>query len=180
MILKEEAVQLRLRQGIGAFHFDGILSRHDEERDRQIVQGIAYGYCALVHGFQEGRLRLGRGAVDLIRQDQVVEYRPRLETKEAVVLLVFRDDRRARDIRRHQVGRELNAAVPQIENFPKCLDKFGLAQARHTFEQRVSAGEQANQHAVYDGLLANDDFPQFGANVLAECLEVLDPFFGWP
>ena len=40
----------------------------------------------------------------------------------------------------------------------------GLAQARHAFEQHVAAGEQADQHAVDDVVLADDDFGDFAAD----------------
>ena len=38
-------------------------------------------HLVLTHGLQQGRLRLGRGAVEFIRQQDIGEHRPRLEIK---------------------------------------------------------------------------------------------------
>ncbi len=41
----------------------------------------------------------------------------------------------------------------------------GLAESRHSFEQHVAAGQQTDQHAVDDVLLANDDLADFLAHL---------------
>ena len=73
--LEHEAVDLGLGQRIGAFLLDGVLRGQDQERLLQRVAGVADGDLLLLHGLQQGALHLGRGAVDLVGQDQVGEDR---------------------------------------------------------------------------------------------------------
>ena len=77
--LEEEAVELRLGQRVGALHLDRVLRGQDEERSRQRVADRADGHGLLLHGFEQRRLGLGRGAVDLVGQHEVGEDRPGLE-----------------------------------------------------------------------------------------------------
>ena len=44
-------------------------------RVRQAVGGFTQGYLAFLHGFQQGGLHFGRGAVDFIRQNEIGEDR---------------------------------------------------------------------------------------------------------
>ena len=55
--LHQKPVELRLGQRIGAFHFDRVLGRHDEKRRFELVRGGAAGDGALLHRFEQGRLR---------------------------------------------------------------------------------------------------------------------------
>ena len=89
--LHQEAVELGFGQRIGAFHLDGILRGHHEERQFELMRGGAAGDGALLHGFEQRGLRLGRGAVDFIGQHQVGEDGARLEAQRLV-----RRDRRSR------------------------------------------------------------------------------------
>ena len=57
--LKQEAVQLRFREGIGALHLDRVLRRQHEEGLRQITGFAQHGHAALGHGLEQRRLRLG-------------------------------------------------------------------------------------------------------------------------
>jgi hypothetical protein len=68
------------------------------------------------HGFQNRRLGLGRGAVDLVGEHHMREDRPlfKLEFPAAVD---FRQDLRADDVRRHQIRCELNA----LKRNPQCV-----------------------------------------------------------
>ena len=69
--LEHEAIKLGLGQGVGAFLLDGVLGGHHDEGFFERVGLAAHGDLALLHGFQQGRLGLGRGAVDLVSQDCV-------------------------------------------------------------------------------------------------------------
>ena len=75
LALEHEAVDLRLGQGIGAFLLDRVLGGHDQERLGQAVGVVADGDLVLLHGLEQGRLHLGRRAVDLVGQEQVGEDR---------------------------------------------------------------------------------------------------------
>ena len=67
----------------------------------------------ILHGLQERRLGLGRGAIDLVGQHQVGENRASLEAHAAPPVQVLADDGRADDVGGHQVGRELDAVEAQ-------------------------------------------------------------------
>ena len=70
---QQEAVELRLRQRIGALQLDGVLRGDHQERLRQRERLPLDRHLRLLHGLQQRRLRLGRGAVDLVGEQQVGE-----------------------------------------------------------------------------------------------------------
>jgi hypothetical protein len=72
--LEHEAVKLRLGQGIGALRLDGILRGHDQERLGQWARDTVDGDLALLHGFEQGRLGLGRRAVDFVGEQELREH----------------------------------------------------------------------------------------------------------
>jgi hypothetical protein len=76
----QEAVHLRLRQRIGAVVLHRILRGDHHEGARQHVRTAVDGHLAFVHGFQQRRLRLGRGAIDLVGQQEIGEDRPGLNS----------------------------------------------------------------------------------------------------
>ena len=101
----EEAVHLRLRQRIGAYEIDRILRGEHHERAGERIGDAVDGDLPLLHDLKQRALRLGRGAVDLVGEDDLREDRAR------AVLHLARDagHRIAGDVRRGDVGRELNA-----------------------------------------------------------------------
>jgi hypothetical protein len=72
------------------------------------------------------------------------------------VLGVVDQHDRAGDVRRHQVGGELDAAVGDPERTGKGLHHARLAEARNAFEQRVLTEDQRDQHPADRVALAND------------------------
>ena len=74
--VEHEAVELGFRQRIGAFLLDRVLRGDDEERLGQVVGVLAGRDLTFLHGFEQGGLRLGRRAVDLVGQEDVGEDRP--------------------------------------------------------------------------------------------------------
>jgi len=153
---EEEPVQLGFGQRIGAFLFDRILRRHDEERFFQLVAGAGRRDGALLHRLQQGRLRLGRGAVDFIRQADLGKDRPALKLERPFAIRGLQHHVRAQDVSGHQVRRELDPREMQIQRQGQRPDQERLAQARHAFQQAMPADEQARQHAVYDLVVADD------------------------
>ena len=87
--LHQEAVELGFGQRIGAFHLDGILGGHHQEGTFELVRGSAAGDGALLHGFEQRGLRLGRGAVDFVGQHQVGENRAGLEAQQLGAAVVW-------------------------------------------------------------------------------------------
>ena len=75
----------------------------------------AYGHTTLLHRLQQGGLRFGGRAVDLVGEKQVGEQRPRLELEPPTARLgVFLQQVRAGDVGRHQVGGELDASIVEV------------------------------------------------------------------
>jgi hypothetical protein len=160
----EEAVELRFGQRVGALHFDGILGGHHQEWTFQLVSGGAAGDGALLHGLQQRGLGLGSGAVDFIGQHQVGEDGTGLKPQELGAVVAGFDDHAAHDIGGHQVGRELDAGIFQLQRARQGAQQGGLAQARHAFQQHVPGGQQADEHTFHDVVLADNDFGDFGSN----------------
>jgi hypothetical protein len=59
------------------------------------------------------------------------------------------EDVAAAHVRRHEVGRELNAAVIARQHLPEHTHEQGLAQAGRAFEQHMAAREQGDE-GVFD------------------------------
>ena len=128
--------------------------------------GVAAGDGALLHGFEQRGLRFGRGAVDLVGQDQVGEDRPGLEAQSLGAMIVTFNDHAADDVGGHQIGRELNARILQMQDAAQRSQQRGLAEAGHAFEQNMAAGEQADENAIDHVLLADDDLSDFVAHLI--------------
>ena len=112
------------------------------------------GDLGLVHRLQQGALRAGRGAVDLVHQHDVGEDRPALEDELPRCALVDAD---AEDVAGQQVGRELDAAERAVDAPGDGPRENRLADAGHVLQQHVPAGQQGRQHLA-DGLaLAQQD-----------------------
>ena len=128
----------------------------------------------LLHRFQQRRLRFGRRAVDFVGQDDVREDRafeePPLAGPRAAVLF---DDLRARDVRRHQVGRELNPAEGQIQRPSQRADHQRLGQPRHALQQAVPAAEQRDQQLLDDLVLADNHLGQLLLDLPASLLQAM-------
>ena len=164
--LHQEAVELRFGQRIRAFHLDRILRGHHQERRFQFMRGGAAGDRALLHRFQQRGLRLRRGAVDLVGQHQVRENGPGLEAQRLAAAVVVLHNHAAHDVGGHQIGRELDARILQMQHSRQRPQQGGLAQPGHAFQQHVAAGEQADQDSVDDFDLSDNDFRDFLAHLV--------------
>ena len=76
--LHQEAVELRLGQRISALGLDRVLGRHHDERQRDLVGRSADRHLLLLHHLEQRRLHLGRGAVDLVGEQEVAQHRAKL------------------------------------------------------------------------------------------------------
>ncbi len=107
---EEEAVELGFREGVGAFEFDGVLCGEDEEGGGKVV-GLAEDCdAALLHGFEEGGLSFGGGAVDFVSEDDVCEEGTGLKNEFAATV-DFLENRVSGDVPREEVRGELDAFV---------------------------------------------------------------------
>ena len=114
---KHEAIELRLRQRVGALLLDRVLRGQHEERLRQRHDAAGHGDVMLLHRLEQGGLRLGRRAVDFVGENDVGEDRPLDELELAPALGGFLQNVGAGDVGRHQVGRELDAAEVERHHF---------------------------------------------------------------
>ncbi len=130
------------------------------------MRGGAAGDGALLHGFEQRGLRLGRGAIDFVGQHQIGEDGAGLEAQGLGAVIVTLDDHAAHDVGGHQIGRELNARILQMQDAAERAQQGGLAEAGHAFEQNMAAGEQADQDAIDHVLLADDDLADFLAHLI--------------
>jgi hypothetical protein len=108
-----------------------------------------------LHRFEQRGLRLGGRAVDFVSQHDVRENRARREHHLAAPCRgVLRNEVGAGDVRRHQVGRELNAVELELEHLRERADEQRLGQARDADDQAVAADEQRQQHLMHHIVLA--------------------------
>ena len=163
--LECEAVELRLRQRVGALVFDGVLGRKKGEVGGERMSGALDGHLALLHSLEESRLRLGGRAVDLIGQQQLGEDRPPAQVEGRALHV---EDVGAHDVGGHQVGGELDAAELPAEAQRQPLDEHGLGGSRHTLDEGVSSGDDGDDHLLDDRALPGDDAAQHLFNLLGE------------
>ena len=127
--LHQEAVELRLRQRIGAFLLDRVLGREHVEGARHVVAVAGDGDVVLLHRLQQRRLGARARAVDLVGHQQLAEDRPGDEAEAALAAGALLQHLAADDVGRHQVGGELDAARVEPEHDPHGLDQLGLGEA---------------------------------------------------
>jgi hypothetical protein len=83
------------------------------------------------------------------------------------------DDLCPRDVRRHQVRRELDAAERQVQRACQRADHQRLGQPRNAFQQAVSPAKQRDQQLLDHLLLAHNDLTQLLDNLLARLLQAV-------
>lgn len=107
---------------------------------------------ALLHGLQQRGLGLGRRPVDLVGQEQAGTPGPAGSGSSG-----HAGDQLARDVRRHQVGGELEALELEVEGPGHRLHQQGLGHPGDALEQDVTAHEEGGDDARQRALLADDD-----------------------
>ena len=75
--LEQKTVELGLGQVVGPFRFDRVLGGHDQKRRLDRVAHAVDRHPVLLHDLQQGRVGLGRRAIDLVGQEQLGEDRAR-------------------------------------------------------------------------------------------------------
>jgi len=142
------------------------------------VGNLADGHAVFLHGFQQCRLSLGRGAVDLVSQNQVGEHRSGLKLQNLFTALALAQHVATHDVSRHQVGRELNAGKFQMQHVGKRLYELGLAGAGNAFDEAVAARQQAGEDSVDDFFIAYDHARHLRANAAEFFLEAVNLHVG--
>jgi hypothetical protein len=75
-----------------------------------------------------------------------------------VAVLVGFDEHASNDVAGHQIRRELDAGIPEVENSGKGADEGSFSESRNSFEQNVTAGNHADQNRLDHICLADYDF----------------------
>jgi hypothetical protein len=146
-----------------------------EEGVGQFVDIASHRHPPLLHGLEHRGLRLGRGAVDLIGQDDVGEDRSRNESEYAFAGSgILLDDLGAGDVAGHEVRGELDAFEGEVEGLGQGRDEQCLGEAREADQQGVIAGENRDQQLIDHLILADDHLRQLMRQGLARLLAVLD------
>jgi hypothetical protein len=172
--VEHEAVELSFGKRISSLHLDRILRRQYEERFLQHVAHAANGDLMFLHRLQQGGLRLGGRAVDLVGQNDVAENRSLDELHAAMAVGRLFEDFGAGDVGWHQVGRELDTLKLKVENLGDGAHQERFRQARRAGDQAMAAGKQTDQELLDHLLLADDDFRKLGVDALAAAANQLD------
>ena len=138
----------------------------------------ADGHLPLLHGFQQGALNFGRGAVDLVGQHEVGKHRTLLDGKLLVLLVVHQG---ANDVGREQVRGELHPREIAGNRVAQAFDGQGFGQSRHPFQKHVPVGQKTNQQTVHHARLPHNGAAHLGSDQLHElalgrdvCVQGLD------
>ena len=88
--------------------------------------------------------------VDLVGEQQLREDRPRSKSKLA---LLHVEDRRSGDVRRHQVGSELDPSELAAKDLAERSHEQSLAETGDGLDQHVSSREQRGQRSQHKFIL---------------------------
>ena len=132
---------------------DRVLGREHEERPLEPARQPLARHLVLLHRLEQRRLRLRRGAVDLVGEEEVREDRPGPELEVGGALVV---DRRAGHVGGHQVGRELDPAEAEPGRLRERARDQRLGEAGEVLDQHVAVGEQPEQDELERVALADD------------------------
>ncbi len=134
-----------------------VLRGNHQKRLRQRVRMRIDRDLAFVHGFEQRRLRLGRGAVDFIGEQDVGKNRPALELK---LLFDGRVDGNSQNIRWQHVAGELHPLKTAVDGPRQSLAESSLAHSGNPFNQQMPASKHRHQ--------GKTDYVVLTANYLAE------------
>jgi acetoin utilization deacetylase AcuC-like enzyme len=150
----QESVELAFRECKGADLVARVLGCNYEEGLGQWPGAAFCADLALFHGFEEGTLGLGGGAVDLVGKHQLGEHWPRMKAESAVALI---EDGYADDICRQHVAGELDALELQTQKAGQNMGEGGLADPGNVFDQQMATGKHACKGKAHRMFLAEDD-----------------------
>ena len=149
----QEAVELRFGQRERTFLFDRVLRGHHQEQVGQRIGLPAHGDLAFAHRLEQCGLHFRRRAVDLVGQQHLVEDRAGLEFEVAILRAPHVA---SGQVRRQQVRGELHACEAGIQARGQRAYRGGLGQARRALDQQVAVGQQRDQQALDELVLAHD------------------------
>ena len=175
--LEQEPVELRLGQRIGPFLLDRVLGRHHEERLLEPVDvPPTVTECSCI---ASSRADWVLGVARLISSASTIcekigpgwNSKTRRPSGSSMTMLV---PMMSAGIRSGVNWIRLKSSVDRVGQGPH---QQRLAQARHAFQQRVPADEQAGQDAVDDLVVADDDLGDLGLDPVVGRAELLGAGF---
>jgi hypothetical protein len=168
--LHQEAVELGLGQRIGALRFDGVLRGHHDERLGKGTRDAVDRDLVILHRLEERRLRLRRGAVDLVGEEELAEDGAGDEREGALLAI---EHARARDVARHEIGRELQALEARARHPRERPRDERLAEAGRTLDEHVTARERGDEQPEHEIFLPDDDLRHLRADAMERRFERL-------
>jgi len=150
----QEAVELGLRQRVGAVELVRVLGRDHEEGAGQLVGDALHRDLRLRHRLEERRLGARRRPVDLVGQEDVGEDRAGDELEGALALV---EDAGAGYVRRQEVRRALNAPELAADRRRDGPGEHRLPGAGKVLEEHMTTGHQAGSGEPHRVGLADDD-----------------------
>ena len=176
--LEHETVHLCFGKRIRTVLFDRVLRSKYEEGFVHLSRYTHNRYGVFLHGFEQCGLRFRGSTVDFVGKDDVAEDRTGLELEGRVTIFVFYDDVRTRNVRRHQVWRELNTGEGKVEYAAKRTNQTGLTYARYTFKQYVTTSDHCDNRTFNDFFLTDNVTFNLGKNIFALFAEFFNVLFG--
>jgi hypothetical protein len=151
--VQQEAVELRLRQRVGAFLLDGVLRRHDQEQPRQRI-GLAAPTvtCRSAMASSRADCTLAGARLTSSASTRLWNTGPWVELEAALLGPV---DIGAGDVAGQQVRRELDAVEVALERIAKGFDRAGLGEPGRALDEQVAVGEQRDEQALDEVRLAD-------------------------
>ena len=129
----------------------------------------------LLHGLQQGGLRLGWGPIDFVRENDIGKHwaghEPQLSAG-----IGFAEHLGAGDVRWHEVWRELDARKLKVKNLGNRFHQQRLGQAGRASDQDMATGEQGNEDLVDHVFLADDGFAQLGLDAAGASEDLVHGF----
>ena len=110
-------------------------------------------HLALLHHLEQRGLDLRRGAVDLVGEQEVREHGAQLDVEAGPV---GAQHPRADEVRRHEVGGELDARELALDHLGQRLDRQRLRQAGNALQQHVAPRQQRDENTLEHRVLADD------------------------
>lgn len=131
---------MRFGQGERSARTDRVLRGDDEKGIGQRPCGALNRHLPFFHGFEQGALAFWGGPVDLVRQNQLGEDGPWMESELAAVLI---EHRGAENIARQKVRGELDPLEFQPHHPGERMAEGGLTHAGQVLDQQVPSRQQA-------------------------------------
>ena len=153
-----KTVELSFGEFVGSLLLHRVLGRHNEKGQPDFEGFVPDGHLPLLHHLQQGRLDFRRSPVDLIGQQEVGEDGAFFDLESVVGGIV---DLGPDDVAGKKVRGELDPFEVQSETLGQGVDRRGLGQAGHPFEEDMPPGQESGQQRFDHLLLPDDDFAYF-------------------